>query len=161
MVTPVIVNSAESRAGCNTEVCNPIITRPLLLLIKTNPRSAHVHTTKGNNERDTLTFTTGAGQGWGWGGGGRVRARAERVTSCLFHLRQQDASYERKFSFNFRPCSSTTTTRMKPHVRAQELCQTPSTGLRHPSSVGGRCQKAMLGVWSCVKVEVAVLGLPS
>ena len=31
-----------------------------------------MHTTKGNNERDTLTFTTGAGRGWGWGEGSRA-----------------------------------------------------------------------------------------
>ena len=31
------------------------------------------------------------------------------------------------------------------------LCQTPSTGLRHPSfNFGGRCRKAMLAVWVCV-----------
>ena len=30
---------------------------------------------------------------------------------------------------------------------SQALTQTPSIGLRHPSS-GGRCRKAMLGVWS-------------
>ena len=29
------------------------------------------------------------------------------------------------------------------------LCQTPSTGLRHPS-FGGRCRKAMFGVCLCV-----------
>ena len=27
------------------------------------------------------------------------------------------------------------------------IAQTPSTGLRHPSFFGGRCRKAMLGVW--------------
>ena len=34
-------------------------------------------------------------------------------------------------------------------------CQTPSTGLRH-SSFGGRCRKAVLGVWG--KGSVCVWG---
>ena len=43
------------------------------------------------------------------------------------------------------------------------LCQTPSTGLRHPSfNFGGRCRKAMLGVWVCVKLQALVYDiLPS
>ena len=40
------------------------------------------------------------------------------------------------------PCSS-----QLAEVLSDVFTQTPSTGLRHPS-FGGRCRKAMLGVWS-------------
>ena len=47
------------------------------------------------------------------------------------------------------------------------LSQTPSTGLRHPSFnecpfSGGRCRKAMVGVWVWLKLQALVYGiLPS
>ena len=45
-----------------------------------------------------------------------------------------------KLTMHVKPCP-----RCVPKTTVRD--PTPSTGLRHPSFLGGRCRKAMLGVW--------------
>ena len=87
-------------------------------------------------------------------GAGNVRYVSSRLTAGLpgcgslissrvVSERGFDANSNHWFTTSFLPG------RKMPESDARSVgsTQTPSTGLRHPSFLGGRCRKAMLGVW--------------
>ena len=62
-------------------------------------------------------------------------------TPCCMGLGPTDATTRTSLACSVRTAS------VSPRVHSRERGQTPSTGLRHPALLRGRCRKAVLGVW--------------